>query len=753
VTGVTEAVEKGRHTLMATVRLSDGATLDVSISPDPISLFGKYVLDHAPTEIPVKVVADLSKNPDGSAPKIKDWHNVSVNVSFKQAIPLGISKEELGIQAGTQGAMSLTKSSSLLENELYEKAVGLPAAAHEYLSTSLKATVDSNFANKVGDLKLGFDTDVTLTSSHPVNDSDPLLPAVENSFKNFLVLADLEDISRMPPLSIATVEGNAHLSFSVEFDMPIDPNPLASLPTGILGSGIKVSETAKLGVKLTPSIVGGYRVQITKVDEHNFLLGYSKKKGAKLEVTFTGSIGISAGFGDVDLVQALLNAVIPDTKLPENDLKNLKISSDEISAMATAIKDGIQKSLQLSLQEQLDALTERGTAFLYRIDRTALDSASLDAVNKAIDGDLSLIEAKGKLAGVIPIRSIITDTRERSRALKVNLFGILNFVTIHDYIQKAEWKQDYQTGDVTLIDTTSASEVGYNIHNLAKTQRLRSLLADGVLATCAYRASKTGYQPTITADCWAFDLQQRPGPGWMKFCLDVAVALRLLDASAAQQKLTQMHPPFGETIFNVEIRIGDVLFDSLFFDQDEVARSFASYQTIGRQASLRIPPPDLQPEILKARQDALGDEGLWKQMPQKGDFQDVEAILRDRLGNVWGFDAIAKLIYSDYIIIDWWARAMSNVAKPLAAIRAFLKSQLVTDPGNNNLNKLRGNLNKQLTATIREVHDQFAEPWGVVAMDLASGQKAEASFLIESSALKLRLQRTKSADAAGATGS
>jgi hypothetical protein len=91
---------------------------------------------------------------------------------------------------------------------------------------------------------------------------------------------------------------------------------------------------------------------------------------------------------------------------------------------------------------------------------------------------------------------------------------------------------------------------------------------------------------------------------------------------------------------------------------------------------------------------------------------------------------------------------MSNVAKPLEDLRTYLKNQTVTDPNSNTLSKLRGNLNKQLTAAVEEVHDQFAEPWGLVAMDLASGQKAQAKFLIDSGILKVFLSREKSAVAA-----
>jgi hypothetical protein len=716
-----------RKALMATIKLGDdGATLGVDLQPDPVSLFGKYVLHGGLNEIAAQLSRNLSKRLDGTDPEIRDWDSATTSITFEQPIPLGTSDEELSV--GVSGSMSTCKLSSLCDAELYEKVQGLPADTQKYLSMSLRATLSANFNAKAGDLKLGFDagTDVTLTSSQPANDTDLLLPAVKASLERFMLPADVEDISRMPPLSVASVEGNGSLQLSVELDAPIDPVPLASVPTGILGSSIAVSEAAKLGVKIAPSIRGGYRMQVTKLDNKSALLSYSKKKGATLEVTFTGSVGVSGTAGDTDVVQSFLNAVIPDAKLPENDIRNLGISAAEIGAIASVIQGGIQKSLQVSLQEQLDASTEHGTAFLYRINLTALDAASRLAVSKAIKGDLSLMG--GNLAGVSVVRSIVTDTREQSRAFRVNLFGVLNFGSVHDYIQKAEWKQDGDTGDVTLIDTTSASDIGYKINNLDKAQNLRRILADGVLATCIYKASQTGYQPNITADCWAFDLQEKPGRSLILSYGDVAVALGLKGAEAAKQKLLTAQPPFGRTIFNAEIKIDETLFDSLFFDQSG-ARLLTDYEMIGRQASRQTPPPDVPEEILRVRQDALQDDVLWSQMTAEGDFQHVRALLKDRLGDVWSFDTIANLIYSDYIIIEWWGRAMSNVARPLEDLRIYLKNQTVTDPNSNTLSKLRGNLNKQLTRAIKEVHDQFAEPWGLVGHGSCQRPEGSGQFL------------------------
>lgn len=683
---------------------------------------------------------------------MKDLKSESVQLSFKQSVPLGTSTQEITIKAKASGSVALADGKSLFDKEMYEKEkIELPAG-QKYLSTSFKASVNPEGSKTVGDLKFGFGVgvDCTLTCSQPVDENSELAPAIKRAIEAFTVPADIEDIASMPDLSVASVEGNGSIKFSVEIDAPITPISLASVPTSISGIGIKVNAGPKLGVQIAPSITGGYRLQVSKLDRDYVLLAYSRKHGEKLEVTFTGSAGISATVPGVDLVQEFLKAVFPDAKIPENDLKRLNISADEIKAMTSAIEGGIEKSLQFSLQEKLDASIEHGTAFLYRIHLPELDATARAAVNHALDGDLTMIEAKTSPMGVTRVRSIVHDTRENSRAFRLSLFGILNAGSVHDYLKTTKWIEDRETHDVTLVDTASASEVGYRIDNLAKdSQKLRRLLADGALATCAYKAGKTGYQPNITISFWAFDLQQSAPLAWMQSHLNIADALKM-NAPVAKQTITASAGRFGRTIFNAEVKLDDALFDSLFFETEGVAHSEGHYVKLGREAMVKVLPPDLNAEIRDARQAVLRDERIWEELSQAGAFDNFRAILASHLARSSAFDLIANDIYGDYLIIEWWATAMSGVARPLAELRRFLKEKPLTDPHDNNLSKLRGKLNQQIRNVLLKTHDRFSDPWGLVAMDLASGQRGEASMLISSPALTLTLKREKTPSAMAA---
>jgi hypothetical protein len=410
--------------------------------------------------------------------------------------------------------------------------------------------------------------------------------------------------------------------------------------------------------------------------------------------------------------------------------------------MEDAVKGGIQKSLQLSLQEQVDASTEHGNAFLYRIRLSALNDESIQAVNLAIDGDLSMMEgskALPTLAGIESLQSIATATKEQCRAFKFNLFGILNEGTLHDYLRKTHWITDRDTKAVTIIDSDGASEVGFDIRNLSEDSRkLHRLLADGALATCIYRASKTGYQPEITVKCWAFELTQSAGLGLIQSYLNVASALNL-NVDGATQKLANAHLPFGRTIFNAEIDLEAAQIDHLFFDEHGNPWTEDAYAQAGRRALIRTLPVDLNPDIAKTREAALNDSELWKKMRDAGSYSNVRTSLEPWLGKLANFEVLANDIYGDYLIVAWWVSAMAKAAKALHNLRNFLDEHKGVDPHNNNLSKLRGELNKQLKTALSAAHDRFDEPWGVVVMDDMSGQPTKASVLISNAELTLEL--------------
>jgi hypothetical protein len=81
-------------------------------------------------------------------------------------------------------------------------------------------------------------------------------------------------------------------------------------------------------------------------------------------------------------------------------------------------------------------------------------------------------------------------------------------------------------------------------------------------------------------------------------------------------------------------------------------------------------------------------------------------------------------ICSDYTLIVWWADAMRDMAVALSAMQSYLAQHPQWDPQDNTFKKLRSSLEQTMASVSSNTRDEFAEPWGLLAMDLASRQKS-----------------------------
>jgi hypothetical protein len=99
-------------------------------------------------------------------------------------------------------------------------------------------------------------------------------------------------------------------------------------------------------------------------------------------------------------------------------------------------------------------------------------------------------------------------------------------------------------------------------------------------------------------------------------------------------------------------------------------------------------------------------------------------------------------ITGDYSIIVWWSSAMESMSQSLAKLLAFLKSTGIQDPTNATFTSLREDLNKKVKTVTQRAHDRFSEPWGLVAMDAASGRRSQTNLMVTSPQFTLSLSRT-----------
>jgi hypothetical protein len=617
----------------------------------------------------------------------------------------------------------------------------------KYLSASLEASLEGDLSDKSGDLQFGFNagTDVVLSYSQPVSPTDGLVSALETTLNSFTIPGDLEDLSGMDPKSIASVKGTGSLTFTGALNALTVTNPLATISTGITSLGtVGLSQSGSIKVSASLKLTGGYEVQVSKLDATRVLLAFSRTNGEELDASITGEIGVSGAVGDFDVVKILLQTVSPDPVPPVDDLKKAGLTDDEISTISKAIKAAIQRSLQVALTAELDLSDQNSKAFLYEIDLSALDAAGKLAVHSAIDGDLSALEA-GNLTGVTSLRSVITATQDRTRKLNLNLLGIINLGSVKELLLTSTFIVDPDTGDITITDKTSASNVSLALNNFAQNgTQLRSLVADSFLVTCAYRTSKIGFQTNIASKCWAFALHQSTHFNQIQDYMNIAVSLGLITRGDADQRLAEVKniSQFNRSIFQADSSYDDALFQTLFFDSTGLVRPQAFYESNGREAmaaTLAAGSPTNAARLLP-----LTDDALWAKMSDGG--QTTFPTLFSGLNQVE-----VAVITSDYTIIKWWASAMNSLGQSLSKLLAFLRSSGINDPNNNTFVALQGDLNKRLKAVAQQTHDQFSEPWGLVAMDMASGGHSQINLLIMCSQLTLALKRASATRFAGMT--
>ena len=66
------------------------------------------------------------------------------------------------------------------------------------------------------------------------------------------------------------------------------------------------------------------------------------------------------------------------------------------------------------------------------------------------------------------------------------------------------------------------------------------------------------------------------------------------------------------------------------------------------------------------------------------------------------------------------------MGEKLAEVRAFLKARPNVDPENNDFKALRRGLAEHLKGVASRTKSEFGDPWGLVAMDLATAQTSKA---------------------------
>jgi hypothetical protein len=713
---------------MPSISLTDQLGVEVNAELNEDSAIAKYIKELTKLKFPALKFADLANLTLDQAP----LKSLETGIAFEQPVDVGSDASEMKIGAGVSGSIKLfsAKDKQLFDPEVFADPIAITANQF-YLGVGTSATLSSGLTHKTGDLSFGINaggaiafTTYRLFEKPGAGGAFPkCLDALKETIAGFVIPGDLEDIARMTSGTVATVEGNGSIKFSGSVDVLSVVNPLAAvnLPEPI--GALKLSSGSAIKVGASFEISGAYQIRAQKIGNDKVRLGYYKKQGTEFNLKVAASSGLSLGVGKFDLLELLLKAVSSN---PAVDLEKLKggLNEAQIEAIKKVVEAGISRKLEIALGFELTSQGTSEAAFLFDIEFSKLDETGRKALHNALDGDLSGLAARAEQlpAGVSLVRSIFTEIQKEKHALKLNLLGIYNFISVSTLILKGTVMFEPSTGELIITDTATASRIAASTFNFAADgEKLRKVLAESVLITVAYRCSKlVTHQPELKIAHSCFELHTKTDQTVMKNNLDVFEALVLMKKSEKEQLLSAT-TQFGKTTFYAETGYDDNLVNELFLNNG-APRLQAEYERAGRKAVALLVQSGEEDQF---RRLPATDDDLWQEMTQQGQpgFRFIEK-LKNLAAPALG------AVTTDYTVIMWWAESMKEMSEKLAEMREFVKNNPGVDPENNALKSLRKKLATKLKAVASNTKNEFGDPWGLVAMDQVSGEKANARALI-----------------------
>jgi hypothetical protein len=545
--------------------------------------------------------------------------------------------------------------------------------------------------------------------------------AVGRMLSGFVIPAGVADLGLLQAGDVSTVSGQGSLKLTGGFDIAAPVNPLASVKLPLNAGSIDVRDGLMAGVSASVTLSGGYQIRACGLAGGAVGLRFQKQKGAALRTDFTACASASVKLGNTDLLGGLLGAIgtgDPDPKLLAG------LTEAETKTFNAALKEGVDHSLQAALDLALATAAEDDALFEYEIQPGALDSASTDAVNRALHGDLTALTELERPAGVTLHNSVLTRMRSQGVTLKVNLLGIVNLISLSALVGKCEILIDAASGGVTIKETAQSEHIGAITDPHDRQEALRKAIFESVLVTTVYRASGAVAMPNLHCSNLHFVVNRDTDAATVRGYLNWFAALNLMaqgDVAAALAGYT------GDRTSTCLLRteLDDTACENLFLagghPHDE-----AYYRQFGRQALRALLHPE-RSAIERARCRFLDEEATWALAVEAGPSPELRHLIPlDPMDPA--FDLVLADVTGDLYDILWWAESMTKAGAALLGMRQFLKGRdpvgLKDDP---EFQRKCAGLQKLIMSVVAKSKARFGEPWGMVSLFWSAGSPAGAT--------------------------
>jgi len=655
---------------------------------------------------------------------------------------LGGAQPEIDLTPDAEAKIRANASpgTNLFDDDPFHVAAKVPDHTG-YVSAGFQGSLDLGVSGSDGDLTFGFDKSSGVSFEYwkafPLGVGEPTLGnALAQTLSSYTIPADLSDLASLGVSDIATVSGQGSLKVSGGLNVAVSPNPLASVDLPLGAGTVAVQAGATVGLSTEFTISGSYQVRARRKDADTIELSFLQERGTALTADFSATGGIAANLGKKELIALLLGAISKDPAGDKQLLSDLQPA--EVDQLAEAIKSGASHSLQASLDVILSTLADGQAAFQYEIQTASISPATGVAIQHALRGDLSLLTAMegsvardGQLApGVKMLNSVLSKTQTRGSTLKINLLGILNYLTMSELIRNSETLTDAVTGDVTIKETVTGNHISVLTEPLARNEALRKSIFDSVLVTSSYRAGKAIALPELNCEQVHFATHQNTDQQIFGDYLSWFVALNLFTTGETSAILGQFADGGPSTcVLRTSFTDSDCV--SMFFDARGILRPKADYLEIGRRAMQALLDPEHQP--IDGLRGQVLDDARWPSALQTG--------ANVNLGPLVGLgtnDPRVQYLIGDVLVITDWAQAMVHTGPLVQDMRTFVaESEPTLLFQNVDFKTKRDALQKQVAAVVKASKMRFDEPWGMVCLFRAAGSPQSAYGRAKSTRLAL----------------
>lgn len=710
---------------MPTFKILDSlntSLLDVAAKND--SGLGKYV-PAVMKLMSLRPIASALQKPLSQSPT----NPAAIEFSLPDPIALG-GPGDLSLDAGVRATVGVQQPDELLfpADDLRD-AISVPGGT-AYVSVALNPRVNIAADGQQGPLAFGFAAGGALNlrffQPFDIAGGDPTLAdALAHTLQQATIPAAIEDLSTLPIGAFASIEGEGQIQVSGSVELASVTNPLATPGLPVIGSAsVRAGASVEVDAKWRAS--GAFELRVTKMADGRVRLSYYKRAGSEVSIDATASVGVTAKIGDSDAIKKLLSAISSDPQADLAQLVDAGLSDRQIEALQQAVAASVDRSLRIATEMQFSSVRHGEALFAYDIDVDALTGEAHAAVQAALRGHLSAINdvAKSAAGPVRLVQTGILRRRERRVAWRINLFGVLNVRGVAELLRQGTLSYDAITGTLNAADEISSRKILVATRPFeADGEKVRRLVFESMIVTAAYHASRVTSGMALQCASTYFEGRRKTTAQDIRADYNAIIGLRLADPQERDRRMGVEHD-FGPSTFLLDCTFDPHAADALFLGP-QGARSREYYERVGRNAMLALIPADDMERV--HRRAAIEQEASWAALKEAGPAA-AQFQLTKQLDPVR-----AQHIISDYLVIRWWSDAMAGAARALVAMRQFLGGRSAAElTADSEFAKRRRKLESELADVVKDSKAQFGDPWGILALDAASGSVAAVQATIVS---------------------